>query len=96
VFTEWKLAIKLISAHRRHLLFKTIKFGYDNAWTSIILIVTNSIDYRIIHVLSHYFFHILMKAVTFAFFLLSYFHIFLAEDLMRTTHQSSFFKPVLC
>ncbi|GJV53270.1 RNA-directed DNA polymerase, eukaryota, reverse transcriptase zinc-binding domain protein [Tanacetum coccineum] len=34
VFTEWTLAINLISYHRRHLLFKTIKFGDDNAWTT--------------------------------------------------------------
>ncbi|GJU28707.1 AChain A, pyruvate, phosphate dikinase, chloroplastic [Tanacetum coccineum] len=31
VFTEWTLAINLISAHECHLLFKTIKFRDDNA-----------------------------------------------------------------
>ncbi|GJR47889.1 hypothetical protein Tco_1315992 [Tanacetum coccineum] len=35
VFTEWTLVIDLISAHRRPLIFKTIKAGYQN--TSMLL-----------------------------------------------------------
>ena len=48
VFMEWTFTIKLNSAHKRYLLFMIIKFGDDNTWMFNILIVTNSIDYRII------------------------------------------------